>query len=593
MAVAQQASGLSAFAEDVRLVIWDLDETFWDGTLTEGGIRYRMENHEAVMELARRGIMSSICSKNTHDEAERILRDKGLWDHFVFPSIDWTPKGPRLRAMLKQIGLRPASVLFIDDNQMNLAQAQYMNPGLNVAAPQVIRGFLDLPQLRGKDDAALTRLAHYKLKERKAQAVSEDGGETLDFLRRSGIRVYLEYDVEAHLDRAIELINRTNQLNFTKNRLPENPEDARQVLGDALAQNTTDAALIRVCDDFGDYGLAGFYMTRRVNNARRLEHFCFSCRTLNMFIEHWAYAHLGRPALDMVGEVLTDPTDPGIVIDWVTPGQHERTGVSQGAEPLHFDCILARGGCDLASLMHYFTLHSDTIIEEFNAPRNGQMFRRDHTAFLMPALGGGLSQAELGAATTLGYDAADFETRLPEAKGLTLLSFWADADIPEYEHRDTGLRLPYWLVGAQQHDLIEKAELREAVARTDVQRARLATLCEGFVHRGTLSEEEMMRRYARILEALPQRNEVVLVLANERGPVHFANPHMAPHPTHSRLNKALRHVARGRDNVLLLDPADHIRGPEDLIDLNHFKRPVYHRMYRDVIKRLALRKCHG
>ena len=27
-------------AEKVRLVIWDLDETFWRGTLTEGGIEY-------------------------------------------------------------------------------------------------------------------------------------------------------------------------------------------------------------------------------------------------------------------------------------------------------------------------------------------------------------------------------------------------------------------------------------------------------------------------------------------------------------------------------------------------------------------------
>jgi hypothetical protein len=26
------------FAENVRLVVWDLDDTFWHGTLTEGGI---------------------------------------------------------------------------------------------------------------------------------------------------------------------------------------------------------------------------------------------------------------------------------------------------------------------------------------------------------------------------------------------------------------------------------------------------------------------------------------------------------------------------------------------------------------------------
>ena len=594
MTAAEEVENRPPFAEDIRLVIWDLDETFWHGTLSEDGIRYRMDCHDIVIELARRGIISSICSKNAHENVERLLREKGLWDYFVFPSIDWTAKGPRLRAMLQQFGLRPASVLFIDDNLLNLAQAQHMNPGLNVAGPAVIGELLDLPQTRGKDDEELSRLAQYKLKERKADAIADNGEEELDFLRRSGIRVFLEYDVEAHIDRAVELINRTNQLNFTKNRLPEDPDLARRALTEALAHNTTDAALIRVRDDFGDYGYAGFYMTRRINNTRRLQHFCFSCRTLNMFIEHWTYAHLGRPALNVMGEVLTDPTDRDILVDWITPARVEATGLAQAAEPLQFQTIFARGGCDLASLMHYFTLHSDTIIEEFNEPRNGQMFRRDHTAFLMPALTGKITKDAMRAAETLGYDATDFETRLPDATGgLTLLSFWADADIPEYRHRQTSLRVPYWLVGAQQHDLIANGELREAVARTDVQRTRVQALCERFEHRGILSERAMRQRYRRILDAVPASNVVVVVLANERGPQHFLNPSLGAHPSHARLNRVIREVAAGCENVLLLDPADHINGPDDLIDLNHFKRPVYHRMYRDVIARLAGRGDDG
>ena len=40
--------------EAVRLVIWDLDETFWRGTLTEGGITFLPEHKEIVIELARR-----------------------------------------------------------------------------------------------------------------------------------------------------------------------------------------------------------------------------------------------------------------------------------------------------------------------------------------------------------------------------------------------------------------------------------------------------------------------------------------------------------------------------------------------------------
>ncbi len=50
--------------EPVRLVIWDLDETLWKGTLAEGPIRQIPENQAVVKELARRGIVSAICSRN-------------------------------------------------------------------------------------------------------------------------------------------------------------------------------------------------------------------------------------------------------------------------------------------------------------------------------------------------------------------------------------------------------------------------------------------------------------------------------------------------------------------------------------------------
>ena len=64
-------------AEPVRLVIWDLDETFWSGTLTEGGITYRRDFHDIVLALARRGIVSSICSKNDHERVREILVREG------------------------------------------------------------------------------------------------------------------------------------------------------------------------------------------------------------------------------------------------------------------------------------------------------------------------------------------------------------------------------------------------------------------------------------------------------------------------------------------------------------------------------------
>lgn len=595
------------FAENIRLVIWDLDETFWDGTLTEGGITYRDDHHQLVIDLAKRGIMSAICSKNEFDPIEEVLREKGLWDYFIFPSIDWTPKGPRIKAMLETIGLRAASTLFLDDNHQNLAQAEHINPGLNVALPDVIASLRDLPEFEGKDDSNMTRLAQYKVTEKKTVAAKVTGGDTAAFLRQSNVKVFLDYDVEGNIDRAVELVNRTNQLNFTKNRLSDDPDIAREELRKRLAHNTSDAALIRVRDDFGDYGFVGFYLTKRINNARSLEHFCFSCRTLNMYIEHWVYEFLGRPKLTVVGEVLSDVHNPDLSVDWITPANIEDMDAPSDGAALRFDHIFARGGCDLASLMHYFTLHADNITEEFNEPRNGQMFRRDHSAFLMPALDGGLTEDQIAAAAKLGYGPDDFASDISDmgdGRVLYFLSFWADADIPVYRHRESGLRVPYWLVGAQNRDLIAQDAIRESVGKTDVHRERLAVLCEEFEHEGLLDQPEMEVRYARVLDALPKDAQVVIVLANEVGPQGFDDhPKEARswrtrlsnalgrrpgvHPWHERLNIALAAVAKGRKNVLLLDPADQINSAADLIDLNHFKRDVYHRMYRELLDRLS------
>ena len=81
-----------------KLIIWDLDETFWDGTLTEGGIKFKPENLKLIQELVTKGIMNSICSKNSMLDARNQFITNGylkFWQLFVFPSIDWTPKGTK------------------------------------------------------------------------------------------------------------------------------------------------------------------------------------------------------------------------------------------------------------------------------------------------------------------------------------------------------------------------------------------------------------------------------------------------------------------------------------------------------------------
>jgi FkbH-like protein len=290
----------------VRLVIWDLDETFWKGTVAEGGIReYVHKHHDIVIEMAKRGIVSSICSKNDEATVLDLLRLKGILDYFVLPSISWDPKGNRLAELIELVQLRQATVMFVDDNPGNRAEAGKILPELQIEDENFISMMLDDPRFRGKDDRQLSRLTRYKLLERRKRDQRRSSGTNEEFLRGCDIRLCIEYDVAAHMDRAIELINRTNQLNFTKRRLPEDIQEARRLLADELQFHGRQAGLVRVVDNYGDHGFVGFFVTENLRSEhvpgaahRTLLHFCFSCRILGMFIEQWLYKYLGKYFVD-------------------------------------------------------------------------------------------------------------------------------------------------------------------------------------------------------------------------------------------------------------------------------------------------------
>ncbi|WP_321501902.1 HAD-IIIC family phosphatase [Breoghania sp.] len=356
--------------DPVKLIIWDLDETFWQGTLSEEGIAPIVANISMVETLAQRGIISTIVSKNDHATAEKALRDLGVWDYFVMPRISWAPKGETIAALIADFGLRPVNCLFIDDNPANLAEAKFFNEGLQTGLPQeVLPGLLNLPGLVGKDDTSLSRLNHYKLIEKKigARAGHEAGNE--DFLRSCNIRISFDHDIEANLDRVLELIERTNQLNFTKVRL-EGSGARLQLLG-LLAQFGISAACIRCRDDFGDYGIVGFYLLRKNYLGSQLAHFVFSCRVMNMGVEQFVYDFLGRPEITIVGPVSGDLSAcPSI--DWIQVS--DDTGADGVGICAQEDRLLLLGSCELLQLSAFF---GPNVAEYVNYARDDLMIRSD------------------------------------------------------------------------------------------------------------------------------------------------------------------------------------------------------------------------
>ena len=122
----------------IKLIVWDLDDTFWQGTLSEGGVLPVDENIKLVKDLTDIGIVNSICSKNDEDKTIARIKEMGVEDFFVFNSIDWTPKGQRIQKTISDMGLRAVNVLFLDDNTVNLNEAAHYSEGLMIAEPSVL-----------------------------------------------------------------------------------------------------------------------------------------------------------------------------------------------------------------------------------------------------------------------------------------------------------------------------------------------------------------------------------------------------------------------------------------------------------------------
>ena len=157
----------------LKLVIWDLDDTFWNGTLSEGGIKAIDTNIQLVKTLTNCGIINTICSKNDEQPVMQKLQELGIADYFVFVSVNWQPKGKRIQQMLKDMGLRAVNCLFLDDNIVNLNEAIYYEPNLNIAEPNVIPQLINYFEKQPKKDVAHLRLDNYKILEKNRKAQSE------------------------------------------------------------------------------------------------------------------------------------------------------------------------------------------------------------------------------------------------------------------------------------------------------------------------------------------------------------------------------------------------------------------------------------
>lgn len=551
---------MNTINDKIKLVIWDLDETFWKGTLSEEGINYVQENHNIVVELSHRGIISSICSKNNFEDVEKVLTEKQLWKFFVFPEIDWLPKGQLVKKIIEDMGLRPVNVLFIDDNLGNLNEVEFFNKGISVCEPSIIPFLLSSPFLKGKDDTQLSRLSQYKILEQKRAARESTSSSNDDFLRESEIKVTISTDVLPDIGRVFELVERTNQLNYTKYRC------SKEQLLDDINTDGVQCGHIAVQDRFGSYGISGFYLIKR----GQLIHFLFSCRSMNMGVESWLYNHLEKPLLDVVGDVAIEIDSEGDYSYIELINKSESTHSKVQFEP-EVSKMLMMGGCDLDQIVHY--LPNTNVETDFNYVNHlGLNVHKEHSELIKQLCYENNNYDDvLDSLPILEVSDKNYSFRTTSWDFL-IYSPLNDYSRGLYVHRHTGFVLPFDSFNIDWSDENNWKELPAHLI--NIPKSFLKDLRDNYKFIGPITPQQFKHNLTLMVENYPTREFIFLSGACTKL-TDVASWENGMEARHTLMNDALFELQEFR-NVTIIDVNELIQGDVDFEDnLRHYKKKVY------------------
>ena len=530
----------------IKLIIWDLDDTLWQGTLSEGGAVLPNEHRQLIIDLTDSGIINSICSKNEYEPTIAELKEFGIEEYFVFASINWENKGPRIKNIIDQMALRPINVLFIDDNTFNLQEAKHYLPELQIATPDCIAGIIEQVKLLDKKDATHRRLKQYKVLEEKVQAAeSYDSNEA--FLYASNIRVTMHQNCVDIIERLHELILRSNQLNFTKKRI------SLEELSAIIVNPEYECGYVSVTDNFGDYGVVGFY----AKTDNRLDHFVFSCRTMGQMIEQYVYALLGFPKLEVVGEVRTQLNTTDCPA-WINQTNRESHVISTQNT---ISCkILLKGPCDLSNSQSY--IHADDIVSEFTYVKEstGQVIDAyNHSVHIR-----GLHEYSADINQQLIDDCSFVDPDMLSGSFFTgdydviFLSSLIESTIPIYKKKNTNVLVAY-------NDFYQKAS---------------PDFFDKYEYVGMTTSEQYENFLVDCLSWLPQKTTLCIILGVTT-PI-LGETDILYH--HKEINSVVKKMAAHNNRLKYIDVNDFVKTSKDVTDsINHYQTRVYYEIAQAMI----------
>ena len=279
-------------AAKVKCVVWDLDNTLWNGILVETEdpmtLTLRPGIRELMEELDRRGIIQSVASKNDFEPAMEVLNHLGVAEYFLYPQISWGSKSGAVEQIAKSLNIGIDTLALIDDTAFERQQVRSVWPQVRTYDVTEIDSFLARPEFDVPATAeSRSRRAMYRAEEQRNTLMKAEHADIVDFLRKCHLKLHIFTPAtEDEKLRCYELIVRTNQLNMSGRKYT--PEEFEEVLARPGHKNFA----FSCADDFGQYGIVGFGQYRVDGEVLVFTEFAMSCRVAGKFVESALFTHL-------------------------------------------------------------------------------------------------------------------------------------------------------------------------------------------------------------------------------------------------------------------------------------------------------------
>ena len=291
-----------------KVIIIDLDNTIWGGALGDDGIEgIHLGNdfpgiifkdiQKVLLSLKDQGFLLAIASKNDKDlvlyaldnHPEMILRSKD----FVSIYANWNNKSDNIMSISNELNLGLDSFIFIDDNPVERSLVNSALPLVNILnLPTEPIGFLesfkkmywiDKPTIL-EEDLNKTSMYNQNISRNKLKNTSKS---LEDFLKSIKMKAEVELLDNLNQERIHQLINKTNQFNFTTKRY--NIEELIKI----STRNDCYVFYLKLKDKFSNLGLVACAILKQYNSKSwAIDSLVMSCRVMNRNVEFFFIDYL-------------------------------------------------------------------------------------------------------------------------------------------------------------------------------------------------------------------------------------------------------------------------------------------------------------